>query len=59
MGASHSHELLDEKTVAIKTADIKDLKDSLKFSFDKVFDTNTKQSDVYEYAAASIVDSVI
>lgn len=51
--------MLDEKTVAIKTADVKDLKDSLKFSFDKVFDTGSKQADVYEYAAGSIVDSVI
>ena len=31
----------------------------LRFSFDKVFDCNTPQKDVYNYAAASVIDSVI
>lgn len=31
----------------------------INFSFDKVFDVNANQADVYNYAAASVIDSVI
>lgn len=43
LGAVHAHELMDDKTVAIKNQESKDLKDSLKFSFDKVFDVQSTQ----------------
>ena len=64
LGNSIVHELLDDKTVAIKdTKDKVDKKggeaESLKFSFDKVFDANCTQEDVYSYAAAPVIDSVI
>lgn len=58
LGALHCHELLDDKTLSIKDKDQKD-KEPLKFTFDKIFDVNTNQSEVYSYAAASIIDSVI
>ena len=51
--------MLDDKTVQIKDKDVKDSKDPLKFSFDKVFDTGTSQEEVYAYSAASIIDSII
>lgn len=59
MGASHAHELLDDKTVAIRDKEVRDLKDALKFSFDKVFDTQSTQEEVYNYAASSVIESVI
>ena len=59
LGATHCHQLLDDKTVQIKDKDVKDSKDPLKFSFDKVFDTGTSQEEVYAYSAASIIDSII
>ncbi len=31
----------------------------LKFTFDKVFDCNSKQAEVYNYAATSVIESVI
>jgi kinesin family member 5 len=31
----------------------------LKFTFDKIFDVNSTQAEVYSYAASSIIDSVI
>ncbi len=31
----------------------------INFSFDKVFDVNANQAEVYNYAAASVIDSVI
>ena len=53
--------MLDDKTVSIK--DLKPDKnagaENPKFSFDKVFDANSTQQEVYNYAAASVIDSVI
>lgn len=50
--------MLDDKTLSIKDKEQKD-KEPLKFTFDKIFDVNTNQSEVYSYAASSIIDSVI
>jgi kinesin family protein 5 len=55
MGAVHCHEVLDDKTLSVREKE----KEPLKFSFDKIFDVNTAQADVYSYAAASIIDSVV
>jgi kinesin family protein 5 len=55
MGAVHCHELLDDKTLAVREKE----KEPLKFTFDKIFDVNTNQAEVYNYAAASIIESVI
>jgi hypothetical protein len=30
-----------------------------KFTFDKVFDTNSQQKDIYDFAARPIIDSVL
>jgi len=43
----------------MKDREVKDNKEAIKFSFDKVFDTNSTQQDVYDYSAASIIESII
>lgn len=59
LGAVHCHQLLDDKTVQIRDRDQKDNKEPLKFTFDKVFDTQASQEQVYTYSASSIIDSII
>lgn len=59
MGASHCHELLEGNTVHIKDRTVKDNKEPLKFTFDKVFDTDSTQEDVYKYSAGSVIESII
>ena len=59
LGTTVCHDLLDDKTVQIKDKENKDAKEPLKFSFDKVFDTNTSQEEVYNYSASSIIDSIV
>jgi hypothetical protein len=56
------HELLDDKTVIVRDNTKTDkiaYVEPLKFTFDKVFDENSTQKDVYAYAATSVVDGVI
>ena len=43
----------------IKDRELKDSKEPLKFSFDRVFDTSATQEEVYTYSAGSIIDSII
>lgn len=49
--------MFDDKTVLIKDSKTdKTISDNqLTFSFDKVFDSQAKQKDVYTYAAASVI----
>ena len=57
MGAVQVQDLLDEKTVNIK--DRESGKEANKFTLDKIFDMSTTQQEVYNYAAAPIIESVI
>lgn len=58
------HDLLDDKTVAIKDSKLEKVDkngqpETLKFSFDRVFGMESTQEQVYTYAASSLIDSVI
>jgi kinesin family protein 5 len=55
MGKDLCCEFLDEKSVMIKTTDT----GNYKFNFDRIFDTNTTQQEIYESAAQPIIESVL
>lgn len=61
LGVNTIHELYDSKSVLIKEYrnDKPDKPELHNFNFDRTFDVNATQADVYTYAAKPVVDSVL
>lgn len=58
MGQSTIHELYDNKTVVIKEQR-NDKTEAHNFNFDRTFDMNSTQEEVYLYSAKPVVDGVL
>lgn len=59
MGIQSFYDVLNsDKSIVVKEQRNEKM-ENLSFNFDKVFDQNSKQKDVYDYTARPVVDSVL